>query len=218
VFCAAFSFTNAIYIGVPVTVALFGEKAATLSMYVFMANTSLFWTVGMTIIRLSGNEGQGSEKGNKVWTLIKRLLPPATISFIVSVIFLLLGWRLPEFAQDAIDYAGGMVTPLALICSGVLMYKSGIKSLIPDRDSLLVVVGRFIWTPLLAIAVMKIAPIPAELASMEIVHLSMPVMTQVPIVSSAYGADTQFALRSYTLTTAACIISIPLLYTLLQIV
>ena len=46
-FCACVSNPNTIFIGIPVTMALFGEEAVPYVLLYYFASTSFFWTVGI---------------------------------------------------------------------------------------------------------------------------------------------------------------------------
>ena len=59
-FCASFSTSNTVFIGLPVNLALFGDAAAPYVLLYFFANTSFFWSVGSYLISHDNEELRGS--------------------------------------------------------------------------------------------------------------------------------------------------------------
>lgn len=72
VFCASFSFSNTIYIGLPVNLALFGEGALPYVLLYYIGHTILFWTVGNYAIAADGEKE--NEKLLSLGTLKKNFL------------------------------------------------------------------------------------------------------------------------------------------------
>ena len=50
VFVVMFAFSNSVFIGVPVSTALFGEEAVGFALLYYIANTSIFWSVANSMI------------------------------------------------------------------------------------------------------------------------------------------------------------------------
>ena len=46
-FSAMFTFSNTIFIGLPINLAIFGEKAVPYVLLYYIVNTTLFWTIGI---------------------------------------------------------------------------------------------------------------------------------------------------------------------------
>lgn len=213
VFVAAFTFSNAVFIGVPVAQALFGEETLPLTMLAFMVNTVVFWTLGVLIMRRESDRARGLggiTQREPAARKIARVLQPATAAFALAVGLILIGWKPPEFAMSAVRYVGNLVTPLSLIYSGGIIGRLGLGCLRPDRDVALVLLGRFAWVPLLAIGLSMLVPLPALTEKIIIVQLAMSVQTQTTIVTGLYGLDTPFAVRSFTLSTLMTFVMIPL--------
>ncbi len=62
---------------------------------------------------------------------------------------MLAGARLPVFLDSAISYAGDITSPLALILVGILLHRSGLKSIKRiDKPLAISLVGRFVLSPL----------------------------------------------------------------------
>jgi len=93
VFLSLFAFSNTIFIGLPVNVALFGEQSVSFVLLYYISNTVLFWTMGVNRIRL---DGQSDYKSASVRQTIKNFLSPPLMAFIIAVVLLCLVWNFPS--------------------------------------------------------------------------------------------------------------------------
>ena len=111
-FVVMFAFSNSVFIGVPVSRALFGEEATPYTLLYYIANTSLFWGVGFPLMRKWGGATPSG----------KRRLPPAPlIVFLACVALVFLRFSPPQFLMDTCGYLGNLVTPLSLLFIGAVM-------------------------------------------------------------------------------------------------
>lgn len=51
-FCASFTTSNTVFIGLPVNLALFGDAAAPYVLLYFFANTTFFWSIGICLYKM----------------------------------------------------------------------------------------------------------------------------------------------------------------------
>ena len=111
VFAVMFAFSNSVFVGVPVSRALFGEAVIPYTLLYYIANTSLFWGVGFPLMRKWGGAAAG-----------KRRTPPAPLLVIFACFVLVfLRFQPPKFVMDAAGYLGNLVTPLSLLFTGAVM-------------------------------------------------------------------------------------------------
>ncbi|MDR1608270.1 MAG: AEC family transporter, partial [Deltaproteobacteria bacterium] len=108
VFCAAFSFSNTMYIGIPINLSLFGEAALNPAMAYFLANGIFFWTIGNYLMSLDGQVGQVPIVSLET---VKRLFPPPMMGFALGIFLVLVGLKPPKFFLDAATLIGAMNTP-----------------------------------------------------------------------------------------------------------
>ena len=67
VFVVMFAFSNSVFIGVPVSRALFGEAVIPYTLLYYIANTSLFWGVGFPLMRKWGGAAAGGRRRPYRW-------------------------------------------------------------------------------------------------------------------------------------------------------
>lgn len=197
-------FANTVFIGLPVNLALFGDESVPYIFLYYFANTTFFWTYGVYCVRGGGSIKEG----------FKKLMTPATISFFVGILMILLDLNVPEFLATYMKYLGGMTTPLAMLYLGTAIYSLGIKSLKPDSEALIGLAVRFILAPVIGFAIIKIAngflTLPVLLQKVYFMQTTMPIMTNVAILSGYYNKNPEDASKLVGLSTLMVVITIPL--------
>lgn len=206
VFLAMFSFSNTVFIGLPVNIALFGEESTSFVLLYYVANTVLFWTIGTGGIQRDGmNGGMPS-----VWSRIKTFLSPPLMGFLFAVLLILLNAKLPRFVMDACKYMGNLTTPLSMLYIGIVINSINMEDVKFSKDMFIVLLGRFVLAPLLVLAFMYSLPLPVLMKKVFVIQAAMPTMTQIAIVSQAYNADYKYAAAMITVTTMVSLVFIPL--------
>jgi predicted permease len=207
VFRAVFAFVNSIYLGLPVNVAIFGEPAVPYVLLYYLANTSIFWTLGAW-----GIKRDGGQTGGSLFSLrsLRQVFSITLAAFAVAVALVLLEIRLPRFVMDSARYIGGMTTPLSLMYIGYVIRSMDTSKIRMNTELVVVLAGRFCLLPALAFLIGGFFGIPPLMRQVFIIEAAMPVMTQPAIVARAYGADDHYAALVISVTTAASIVVIPL--------
>jgi predicted permease len=204
VFRANFAFSNTIFVGIPVNVALFGEQAAPYVTMYYLVNTVLFWTIGVYFIRRD-NEAERVP----VFSLksLRQILTPSVIFFVIALFFVLHEIRLPVFIGSSLKYAAALTTPLAMLVIGEGLDLSALRRV--DREIVIVLLARFILAPSLIFFLLTTMELPALMKKVFLVTAGMPVMTQITLIAKAYGADHEKAGITATVTTAVSLAAIP---------
>lgn len=210
VFTCMFGFSNSVFVGLPVTVALYGEEVTPIALIYYIVNTFLFWSVG--------NQMMARDAGKKMKMDLKKLLPAPLIAFLLSLLLVLLGIRLPDFLMDGSKYLGNMVTPLSLIYTGyVVMRMIQSRQLRWQKGYTAVILGRFVLGPLLLFATTLVIPLPGLMRSALMVQASMPVMAQCPITAGSLGVDREYAAGGVGLTAVLSLAALPALMSVMAL-
>ena len=112
-------------------------------------------------------------------------------------------------------YMNNLVTPLALLLTGYIIYEIGLKNLKLDRDLALVMLFRFLLVPGVSLALCEVFGVAGLGRSVLLVETAMPVVTQTVVAAADYGADEEFAAQGAALSTIACFVVIPVLMLIL---
>ena len=211
-FSSMFFNSNTVFVGLPINLALFGDKSLPYVLVYYMANTTFFWTLGVYLIQ---KDGMGKVKID-IWTTVKKVFSPPLMGFVVGVIFVILHIKLPAFIVSDLDYIGGLTIPLSMLFIGIAVSNAGISRMRLDRDALGIIIGRFIFSPIL----MMILVLPSSMSDLMkqvfILQAAMPVMTNAPVVSKLYDADADYAAIMVTETTLLSIIVVPILMVIIK--
>ena len=210
VFMMMCSVSNAIFIGLPMCTELFGEACTPYVMLYYLVNTSFVQLVGLSLVRWAG-EGGGFD-----CRMIKKFLTtPAVIGVLVSFVLVFTGIRLPSLVMSYCKYMNNLVTPLALLLTGYIIYEIGLKNLKLDRDLAIMLLFRFLLVPGVSFALCELFGVAGLGRSVLLVETAMPVVTQTVVAAADYGADEQFAAQGAALSTLACFVVIPVLMLIL---
>ena len=207
VFCTIFFCSNTVFIGIPVSMALFGDIGTPFVMLYIVVNAFFFWTLGNYLISTDGKMAEV-----KLFSVasFKNVLSPPFIAFMVAVALILLNISLPDFATATAKYLGGMTTPLSLLYIGVVLFGIDIRALRFNKDVIAILTGRFIAAPLLVLLVASVFPIPPLMRKVFVIQSAMPPMMLVAIIAKVYDADSEYATSLTAISTLAAAIAIPI--------
>lgn len=205
VFSTCVCFSNTIFIGLPLGIALFGDAGAPYVMIYYMVNTTLFWTLG--VHEISSDAGKPSPLFSK--ETLKSVFSLPLAGFILGVIMVLLEIDLPKPLFDSCHYIGSMTTPLAMLFIGIAMSKTPWKEIHFDRYLAVAMIGRYLISPLLVIVLLPFFNLDIMMQRVFVMMAAMPAMTNTAIVSKAYGGDYRYAAMLTAVSTCLAVIMVP---------
>lgn len=215
VFTTCFFIANTIFIGLPVNLALFGTKSVPSVMLYYMANTTMFWTLGVYHIVNDSVAGKGTMPLFSLQT-IKKVLSPPLVGFLLGLACVMANVKIPAFLLTSFQYVGNLATPLSLMVIGIEMTTISLRTVQWDKDLLGALVGRFIVCPACVLALLPFIPVTPMSAQVFTMQASMPAMTQMTVVAKSVGADVKYATQVSFLTVILGIIIIPLYMSIVQ--
>jgi len=210
---------NTIFIGLPLNMALFGEAASKYYLMYYITNTVSIWTLGYMLLAgdsLDGNEDEKSEFN------LKKLLSPPLIAFVIAFIVLLSGIKVITPIVETTKYLGSVVTPLALLYIGIVLADAGLHSIRFDLDTNLALLGRFVFSSIVMIVLLKIARHFVQLNELEIktfvIQSAAPVFAALPILTNETNGDIGYSTNVVTTSTILFILVVPILMSILNII
>lgn len=238
-FVIMFTFSNSVFVGLPVCRALFGEEAVAYTLIYYIANTTLFWTIGYSILQRDGSQSPEAHsyqilpaylfarnKKDEKWLparnalkLLQKVIPLPLVFLVISAVGVLLNVQLPDFLMSAASSVGNTVTPVSLIYIGcMLMRMIQNRNFRWEKGYLAITIGKFLLVPLLTIALIQLfSQIPAmksvfsgAMTGSLVMEAAMPAMTQTTIVVSGCGGDDEYSAGGTALTTALSMLFIPI--------
>lgn len=213
-FCMVFA--NNGFIGIPLARAVFGE-ASPVTAYVIILNiitNVIMFSLGVTLV--SGGKGGVS--------LTKAALNPVLLAFIAGVILNLTGVSalLPE-VQTYVTHFSGIVTPLSMLVLGMKLADVPLPRLLTSRRMYLVSAVRLVIFPLAAAALtllLTLLPLPvsADTVTAVFIALAMPTAGLASAFADRHSGDAENAVIFTLGTTVLSIATIPLLYSLVNLI
>lgn len=206
-FSVMFSLSNTIFLGIPICTSLFGENVIAYVLLYYIINTLTFWTIGVYGIKKDGGFINNFFINKNS---LKNIFSPPLLAFIFSIFCIMLNIKLPKAILDSCKYIGNLTTPLSTLFMGITLNELKVKDLKLNLSTVVILIGRFIISPLVMIFILQFVDLPLLMKKVFIIESALPVMTQAAIVSKNYNGDYKYATAISTLSTAFSLIFIPI--------
>ena len=199
------SFSNLGFMGFPVSAAVFGPESLFYVSIFNMTFSLLVFSVGVILLR----PDMGKYLDRKLF------LNPGIIASGVGLGLFVTGARIPGPFADALDLLGSVTSPLAMIIVGAFLATLSAERLLTDRAVWTVASFRLIAIPLALFLILRLFIDDPLLLGVPVLLAAMPVAANTVMLAEEYHVDSALASRGVFLTTMLCIITIPLITTLL---
>jgi len=205
-FCAVFP--NCGFLGIPLASAMFPDEP---SVVAFVSLFNVFSTLMLLTL------GVYIYSGDRRHICVHRVLfKPITLAVVFGVICSLLGLgeRLPAMETYA-GYLAALTTPLAMIVLGVELSKLSLQEIFGSVGVYAVSAIKLMLSPLMAMGLLLLVraigvPISAELATALMISTGVSTAASAPAMAKRYGADSKYAAMLTLGATMLCMISLPL--------
>jgi len=201
---------NTIFFGMPVALALFGDQGVPAAMFYFICQSTFFWSFGNAGIQA---DAQGKGEFSLV-TMIKKVFTININVTILVFVLVIIGIRVPSLVTNMTKIIGALSTPLSLFFTGNALYETytryGIKGLKIGRDVIVVLIARFLISPLLAFGFCTLFGITGMTRIIFVVMSGMPNMVQTVILTGLYNGDRDYAALCFFWTSVFSLFVIPL--------
>jgi len=194
-------YSNAGFIGIPLTQALLGSDGVFYAVTYLAAYTVYVWTHGISLF--------GHEHVRPSMKLRHVLLNPGIISILIALPLYIFSVHIPSLGSDVVGYLAAMNTPLSMIVVGVNLAAFSLRSIFSDKYVWLGTLARNIIVPALFIVLLGFLPIDPVARMAILISVSTPVGAFLVIFSVRHDQDTQFATRLLCLSTLLCVITLP---------
>ena len=194
--------SNCGFMGFPVIIATMGDDALIYAV-IFLAGFNLMiWTLGAYYYG-----------GRKAMQPQKLLTNPSILAIAGGMVLFLTGWRLPEFANDALEMLGATTTPLTMFVIGARLIALRLEHL-RDKPLLLACALRLVVFPAM-ILLLRFTPLPDMVINSVFLCTAMPGAALTAMQAEVNNSDRELASRGVALSTALSIITIPLMLMLI---
>ena len=205
----AFSYGNAILLGLPLALLTFGEAGA-LPFFILLAFHSLT-TFTVTTIALEFGRSVGNSPALRIKKMLQGIAGNGIIIGVVAgIIFNRFGWELPSTLATFAAFMQNAVTPCALFALGATLTGYGIRGRL--RQSGVIIVAKCILFPIVVwLSCRYVFDVDAMTAIVAVLLAAQPVGVNLFIFAEKYQTARAMASTAVFLSTTFSLFSIPLL-------
>jgi len=196
------TFGNTGYIGYPLATELLGDAGLVRAIFYDVFGTvAAVLTIGIVVA------GQMGEHEGRVNPLKELLTFPPVIALLVALA--LRSVTVPAVVSDWLDALSKIVVPLIMISVGLSLKPHGIR----DRLGVIGLVGvlKLVIMPVVALGLGMVLAQDADAMRLLVLQAGMPSMMLSLVIGMRFKLDVDFIASAILVTTAACVVTIPLM-------
>ena len=192
-------FGNIAFIGYPVATALFGPEALFYAVILAMPFNLLSYTLGPLML-------VGAKRFQ--W---KQMLTPCTVAAVLGLFFALTRLRPPASVGECLSFVGNVTVPLSLLVVGSLLAGLPVGQVFKSPRLWCLSVLRLLALPGVLFVILRALGTAPLLLGITVIEMAMPVAVNGSMLCLEYGGDKECMAQATLLTTAASIVTIPLI-------
>ncbi len=204
VYMMLFASINNGFIGLPITLSIFGEEK--LFFMVFFQMVLTLYIFGPGIIQV--HYGDRKKGGGK--SILKMILSPVILAGLIGILLLALGIGLPEVIFKCLDTIGSATTPLSMIVIGIQLGSSNFRGIIKNKKLMSLSIIKMVLTPVITFLLVNWLPIPDAIKLVAIFGASFPSAVAATPIAAMEGKNTQLSAEGVAFTTLLSLVTIPL--------
>ena len=178
-------FSNNIFVGAPICLALFGAQGLILAILYDFGMQLILWTVGIWLLKDSGQNAESHFLAN--------IFSPPIVGLLLGLVVVFSGATMPEAVINITDSIGAITVPLAMIFIGLQLAKSSFAEVMVNKKVYLLSLLRLLLFPALVYFILGLFPIQSLLRSVMTVLAAMPVFASSSVIMEKYGHQSDFA-------------------------
>lgn len=210
----AASFSNAGFIGIPLTQAALGEEAVFFLVGMIVLLNLFQWTLGASMIRKSTGKCEKASLNAK-----EIFLNPVTIASVIGLLLFLTdsGTWLPGIFANCIKGAAALNAPLAMLVLGVYLAQTDIVSLVSAKRIYFTSVVRLLVIPVFTLLILLWLPVDEKVKYTILLACAAPAGANTAVYSQVYGGNYAYGCKIVTQSTILSVITMPLFFLFCQI-
>ncbi|WP_386694612.1 AEC family transporter [Lonepinella sp. MS14435] len=209
---AAAIYSNSGNLIIPLVMSMFGDEWVIYATCFIVVQTVLFWT-----------HCRGLICGEKSFSL-KRIVKNINIwSIIVGATLFAFQIKLPTIVVGTLSSIGSFIGPNAMLIAGMLIAGIPLRSILSSKRVYLVTFLRLIFVPLCLMVVIKLGHFAnlvehgETIALISFLATISPAAATVTQIAVLHGKDAKKSSAIYGVSTMLCVITMPLIITLYQL-
>ncbi len=213
VFVGLTAFSNTIFMGIPIVTSILGNEALAYLPIYYVANTLLFWTIGLFLIKkdakvIAKANGEAEPEKPKnalsvIMSVVQYFINPVIILFFIATALILCSIKLPVFLMDSFRYFSTSSTALSMLYIGGYLYRIFAERNVKNfyvKDMICVIAVKFVLLPLIVFFILNQTDLPQLLKRTFLLLSMMPSMNQIVILSASHKAESEFSVVANIVT------------------
>lgn len=197
-----FTSINAGFMGLPITLALFGEEAVYyMALHNIVLNVVLYF---FCVIQLNN----GIKKGAVKKTLMK-LLNPCIIGAVLGVVLLFAGAEIPSYIAGIMKSVGDVTIPVAMMVVGIQLADGRITDCFRNGKLVVFSVVTMLAWPVLILIIVKFIPMAGILKIVFTLGAALTPATTISALAAYEGRNYKLAADGIIVTTLMSVVTIP---------
>jgi predicted permease len=209
VFEVTFTFSNVIFIGLPINVIAFGPEGIPYLFTYYIVSLTAFWSVGAFEIARASSKTATAFSPSKI-------LSPGLVGVIIGVIAAELQIHFPAPVDASLRYISALCVPLSILVIGANLVSFSKKMPTILRGDLVIMAGKFLFAPLLMFLLLRAFKIVGLAFSVLMLSSSMPCHMQTSILAQYYDVESEYSAKLVGMSTILCLFTIPIYVALLN--
>jgi hypothetical protein len=206
-------YSNAGNLVIPLVAAVLGQEWVIYASAFVSVQLFFLWSHGV-----AGFLGTGKIQWKKI------LLNINMLAVFAGIVMLVTGLRMPEIANDVCSSVGSMLAPAAMLITGMIVGGMQLAEVFQNRRIYLVCFLRLILIPVLILLVIgcfhikQWVPNGSQILLVTFLAVITPAASSITQFAQVYGKDAAYAGAINIVTTLLCIITMPLLVAVYQMI
>lgn len=201
-------FGNVSFLGIPLVQALYGDAGVFYNAILNVHFNIFCFTYGVWLMARSS--------GGRYKLNFKSFLSPALISIVFALILYLFGVSVPDVIMEPVEFIGQITSPLAMITIGSIIATYSLKELFSQGKLYILAAFKMLILPAIAYIIMYFITGPGLVASVVTIYIAMPTANTISMMAVTYKSDPKTATCGTGLMNILCIVTIPLIYMLMN--
>ena len=196
------SFGNVGFVGIPLLLAIYGQRAMIFVVMYTVVDQFLFWTYGVSLSFPVENRPDFSIN------MLKKMINPAVVAIILSFVIIMFNIRLPEVVERASMSMANTGSALPFIYMGGVVATLKIKETIRHCEFLAGIAIKMIILPICIFVVLRAIGIDPEIIGTTTILFGLPPVAMIPMLVSANGSDGEYATAAVIICTLASLFTL----------
>ncbi len=197
------TFGNVGFMGIPLLLALYGDKGMLYVSIFSVADHSTLWTLGTFLT--------SSTKETNIKNNLKKVVNPTTIALAAAILLIILGINPKGIVVDTLKGVGDTTAYLSMIYIGGNLATINFRNTWKKKTIFLIVIMKMIVAPILVYSVLSFTGgfFSKEAIMTLTLIASLPSMVTIAMLARANGSDDVYASECVFVTTIMSMVTIP---------